>query len=97
MAPKKIKVENKKILLITWDDGSDSRIDLKKLRKNCPCANCVTERKNRPSNYIPLMSNVQFTLKDIKLVGSYAIQPAWGDGHDEGIFSFDFLSELAKI
>jgi DUF971 family protein len=28
-------------------------------------------------------------------VGTYAIQPFWADGHNTGIFSFDYLSEVA--
>lgn len=91
MSPKKIKVDDKKILFILWDDKSESRIPLVKLRKECPCANCVTDRQKQPANYIPLLSNAQLTLKDIKVVGSYAIQLVWQDGHDEGIYSFEFL------
>ncbi|MFI5145133.1 MAG: DUF971 domain-containing protein [Ignavibacteria bacterium] len=95
MAPKKIKVEDKKILFILWDNKTESRIPLGKLRKNCPCANCVTDRQKRPENYIPLLSNAQLTLKEIKIVGSYAIQPVWQDGHDEGIYGYEFLLELS--
>ena len=68
---------------------------MSKLRKNCPCAKCVTDKNKRPPTYIPLLSSVQLTLKDIKIVGSYAIQPVWMDDHDEGIYSFDFLKELS--
>jgi DUF971 family protein len=91
MSPKKIKVKDKKNLYILWDDSSESDISLVKLRKNCPCAYCVTERQKRSVNYIPLLSEVQLTLKDIKIIGSYAIQLVWQDGHDEGIYGYDYL------
>ncbi|HMD53902.1 MAG TPA: gamma-butyrobetaine hydroxylase-like domain-containing protein [Phycisphaerae bacterium] len=29
-------------------------------------------------------------------VGGYAIQPAWADGHNTGIYSFDYLKRIAK-
>ena len=96
MIPKKIKVQDKKYLYILWDDSSGSLIPLSKLRKYCPCANCVTDRQKKPSTYIPLLSTIQLTLKDIRIVGSYAIQPIWGDGHDEGIYSYEFLKELGE-
>jgi DUF971 family protein len=94
MIPQKISIADKKYLHILWEDGEESNILLSELRKNCPCANCVTDRQKRPSNYIPLLSEVQLTLKDIKIVGSYAIQLTWQDGHDEGIYSYEFLREL---
>jgi DUF971 family protein len=29
-------------------------------------------------------------------VGGYGIQPVWADGHDSGIYSFDYLRKLAE-
>ena len=29
------------------------------------------------------------------VVGGYAIQPVWGDGHATGIYSFDYLKRVA--
>lgn len=94
MQPQKIRVTDKKYLNILWDDGIETRILLSELRKNCPCANCVIERQKRKPNYIPLLSHAQFTLKDIKVVGSYALQLVWQDDHDEGIFSFELLKNI---
>jgi len=36
-----------------------------------------------------------FRLLRVANVGSYAIQPVWGDGHASGIFSFDLLRKVA--
>ncbi len=68
-------------------------LQLANLRKNCPCANCLAERLNRPETYIPLLASAQLTVKDIKQVGSYAIQLTWQDGHDSGIYTYDKLKE----
>ncbi len=78
---------------IEWDDGSDTMLQLAKLRKSCPCANCITERLNKPVTYIPLLASAQLTIKDIKQVGTYAIQLVWQDGHDSGIYTYDKLKE----
>ncbi len=94
MLPKKISIADKKYLQILWDDGEGCKILISELRKNCPCAICVTDRQKRPANYIPLLSNVQLTIKDIKVVGSYALQFIWKDGHDEGIYSYEFLKSF---
>ncbi|MBE2219534.1 MAG: DUF971 domain-containing protein [Ignavibacteria bacterium] len=76
-----------------WDDGSESMLMLANLRKSCPCANCIADRNNRPETYIPLLSSAQLTLKEVKPVGSYAIQLVWQDGHDSGIYTYDKLKE----
>lgn len=68
-------------------------LQLSNLRKSCPCASCVAEKENKPSTYIPLLSTAQLTVKDIKMVGNYAIQIVWQDGHDTGIYTFDKLKE----
>jgi DUF971 family protein len=36
-----------------------------------------------------------FQLARLELVGAYAVQPVWADGHRSGIFSFDYLRRLA--
>lgn len=96
MYPVKIDLQDKKILHIVWDDKAESFIPLVVLRKNCPCAHCVVERQNRLPSYIPLMSDAQKTLRDIKPVGTYAIQLYWQDGHDDGIYNYEFLRELGS-
>ncbi len=91
MTPKKISIKDKRYLYIIWEDNSESMLALSGLRKNCPCATCIAERNNQPASYIPLLSSVQLTLKDIKAVGSYAVQLFWQDGHDTGIFTYEKL------
>lgn len=93
MNPKKISVKDKRFLRIEWENGSESMILLSNLRKNCPCAVCFSERENRADNYIPLLSSVQLALKDIKVVGNYALQLVWQDGHDSGIYTYESLRE----
>jgi DUF971 family protein len=68
-------------------------LQLANLRKSCPCASCMAERLNRPVTYIPLLASPQLTIKDIKQVGTYAIQLSWQDGHDSGIYTYDKLKE----
>jgi DUF971 family protein len=84
-------------LAIKWDDGRESFIPLEKLRRHCPCAGCQGERDILGNFYKgpdqPLTPR-SFQLTRIVNVGGYAIQPVWADGHNTGIFSFDYLQEL---
>jgi len=85
-------------LAIKWDSGEESYIALEKLRRFCPCAGCNGERdimgnvyKAPPKPLTPLA----FQLREINYVGGYALQPRWGDGHNSGLYSFDYLQRLA--
>jgi DUF971 family protein len=37
-----------------------------------------------------------YEVKNIEVVGEYAIQITWKDGHNTGIFSWDYLKQLEK-
>ena len=85
-------------LAIRWSDGEESYLPLETLRRACPCAGCQGEpdalgHVDRPHvSYDPARS---FHLQGTHLVGGYALQPVWGDGHATGLYSFDLLRRLA--
>jgi DUF971 family protein len=87
-------------LAIKWDDGRESFILIESLRRHCPCAGCQGERDIMGNLYKgpdrPLTPPA-FQLLRIVNVGGYAIQPIWADGHATGIFSFDYLRQLADV
>lgn len=95
MYPLKIKLIEKKKLLINWNDGQEDLIELKELRKNCPCATCLSERDKQSKMYIPLFAENQITIKSIDQVGNYAIQINWNDGHNSGIYEYTFLKNYS--
>src|SRR5512140_3371562 len=86
-------------LAIKWDDGSESYLTLRKLREACPCAGCKGEpdilgRTNKAPD-LPLVPPA-WRIVRIVPVGNYAVQPVWADGHNTGIYSFDFLRRLTE-
>jgi len=87
-------------LAIKWEDGHESFVTLEKLRRYCPCAGCKGERDVMGKLYKgperPL-TPASFQLRGITLVGTYGMQPIWGDGHATGIFSFDYLQQVADV
>jgi DUF971 family protein len=84
-------------LAIKWSDGSECFIPLEQLRRHCPCAACKGEMDVMGNLYKGPEVQLQpesFVLKGLSLVGTYAIQPTWGDGHNSGIYSYDYLVRI---
>ncbi len=96
MHPVKIKIVDKKNLLIIWDDKDEELLNLKMLRKLCPCATCLADREKQSKMYIPIFADNQITVKTINQVGKYAIQITWNDGHSTGIYEYPFLKNLSE-
>jgi DUF971 family protein len=40
------------------------------------------------------LTDRSFELRALNRIGTYALQPVWGDGHATGIYSFDYLHRL---
>ena len=99
MSPKQLKIFEKNSLLITWQDDTESKINLEYLRKECPCATCKGEtvllKTYRPPKQT-FDNPEMFKIKNIETVGGYAIQITWKDGHNTGIYTYDYLKQLAK-
>ncbi|HZV33375.1 MAG TPA: DUF971 domain-containing protein [Verrucomicrobiae bacterium] len=85
-------------LAIKWEDGSESFVTLEKLRRHCPCAECKGETDimgNVYKNPEKALDPRAFHLVRLASVGTYAVQPFWADGHSTGIYSFDYLRNVA--
>ena len=85
-------------IAIKWNDSTESFINNKTLRERCPCANCSGESdvfgnvyKNKNTN---TSDSNKYKIVGYMHIGHYAIRIAWGDGHDAGIYSFDFMKSL---
>ncbi len=86
-------------LAVKWDDGTEDFIALEKLRHACPCAGCKGEVDILGNLYknpaLPLTVKA-FELVKFMSVGGYAIQPLWADGHNTGLYSFEYLRRMAS-
>jgi len=85
-------------LAIKWDDGSESFVPLEKLRLCCPCAGCQGERDVMGHLHKPPpqpLRPASFQIVRVASIGGYAVQPVWADGHNTGIYSFDYLRQVA--
>ncbi len=86
-------------LAIRWNDQIESYLDLETLRRACPCATCSGEPDALGHSEPPLAvydPDRAFQMKSYIIVGGYAFQPTWGDGHSTGLYTFPSLRELGR-
>ncbi len=98
--PTNIEVDLKqREVRITWADDYRSVYSLDYLRQICPCATCQEQRDNQDPLRVLSPGEAVVTHGEldpehqVELVGNYALQFFWSDGHNTGIYSFDFLRE----
>jgi DUF971 family protein len=85
-------------LAIAWNDSKESFFNLETLRRACPCAACGGEPDVLGHILRPHVNYTEksFQLTGFVLVGGYALQPRWADGHASGIYSFTYLRRLEQ-
>ncbi len=85
-------------LAIQWNDGTESYFRLEFLRRACPCAACGGEPDVLGNVVRPEVSytDKSFMLAGFGIIGGYALQPRWGDGHNTGLYAFQYLRRLAE-
>ncbi|MGH9445576.1 MAG: gamma-butyrobetaine hydroxylase-like domain-containing protein [Terriglobia bacterium] len=96
--PTKIKVDaGDGTLAIEWLDGHASHYGYQYLRDRCPCATCTgAEGHNAGSktpDAIPMFKKA-LRPERAEVVGRYAVQIFWNDGHSTGIYTFPYLRGL---
>lgn len=99
--PTRINLIKTDRLEVDWADGHKSVYPVTLLRSMCPCAQCKQmrdEQEKRRSALNILPGNYTGTISALgaQMVGNYAIQIDWSDGHGSGIYSFDYLREIGS-
>jgi DUF971 family protein len=90
----------KKELTVIWDDSHTSLYTFSLLRAGCPCAECRGGHDKMgdtpdPSVFSSDLPDSPITrIKTIVPVGSYGITPVWEDGHNAGIYRWEYLRTL---
>jgi DUF971 family protein len=93
--PTKIDPFTPEEMFVCWNSGARYALPYVELRFACPCASCIDE-----------MTGVRVLRKEtipqgikpssIQVVGRYALQVHWNDGHSTGMYHFDRLLELCQ-
>ncbi len=82
-------------MIVKWGSGETTLIPFIELRYQCKCAECVDEwtraRKLRRADIKPDIKPMS-----VEMVGRYALQIKWSDGHKTGIYPFEQLYQIGK-
>jgi len=82
-----------RVLEIAFSDGAQFRIPFELLRIYSPSAEV---QGHGPGQEVLQTGKRQVELMGLEPVGNYAVQPSFSDGHDTGIFSWDYLYSLGS-
>jgi DUF971 family protein len=80
-----------RVLDIAFDDGRAFSLPCEYLRVFSPSAEV---RGHGPGQEVLQVGKREVTINAIEPVGVYAVKLAFSDGHDTGIYSWDYLYEL---
>lgn len=91
--PAEIEKRGTEAVRVVWADGHVSDYPNPELRFACACALCVDEwTGERRVQRRDIRPDIQPT--GLSLVGNYAVQIAWSDGHSTGIYTFEHLRRV---
>ncbi len=93
-APTNITAHNKaKVLEVAFSDGATFRIPFELMRIYSPSAEVMG---HGPGQEVLQTGKRKVALLGLEPIGNYAVQPTFTDGHDTGIFSWDYLYFLGS-
>ena len=82
---------DKRMLTVAFDSGENFRLPAEYLRVESPSAE-VQGHGGDQKKIVPGKREV--TIQEIEQVGNYAVRLKFDDGHDTGLYSWDYLHEL---
>jgi len=92
LVPSGITLHQKsRVLEIAFEDGRHYRLPYEFLRVHSPSAEV---QGHGPGQEVLQVGKSKVEIRSIEPVGSYAIQPAFSDGHATGIYSWEYLRHL---
>ncbi|MEK9895103.1 MAG: DUF971 domain-containing protein [Burkholderiaceae bacterium] len=94
MTPQEMVVhQNSRVLALRYADGTELNIPIELMRVYSPSAEV---RGHGPGQEVLQTGKREVTIVSVQPVGNYAIQPTFSDGHDSGLFSWDYLHHLGR-
>jgi DUF971 family protein len=85
--------QQSRLLDIAFSDGRRFSLPYEFLRVYSPSAEV---RGHGPGQETLQAGKREVTIREVEPVGLYAIRPVFSDGHDSGIYSWDYLYELGE-
>ena len=87
--------DSESALIVSWQDGSHSRVGYRPLRIACRCALCIEEMTGKQL-LDPDSVPADVGIEGCKEVGLYGLQFEWTDGHTTGIYTWKRIKELGS-
>ena len=85
--------QQSRVLEIGFSDGREFRIPFELMRVYSPSAEV---QGHGPGQEVLQTGKREVGLTALEPIGNYAVQPTFSDGHDTGIFSWDYLYDLGS-
>lgn len=85
--------EISRVLEVTFSDGATFRLPFELMRVYSPSAEV---QGHGPGQEVLQTGKREVGLVALEPVGNYAVKPVFSDGHESGIFSWDYLYELGS-
>lgn len=85
--------QEQRLLKLSFDDGSKAELSCEYLRVYSPSAEV---RGHGPGQEVLQTGKEQVNITAIEPVGNYAVRLVFSDGHDTGLYAWNFLIELAQ-
>lgn len=85
--------QGSRLLEISFDDGNSAMLSCEFLRVYSPSAEV---RGHSPGQEVLQTGKENVNITGIEPVGNYAIKLIFSDGHDTGLYSWDYLYDLAR-
>ena len=85
--------QQSRVLQVGFDDGCEFRIPFELMRVYSPSAEV---QGHGPGQEVLQTGKRDVGLTALEPVGNYAVQPTFSDGHDTGLFSWDYLYFLGS-
>ena len=82
-----------RLLRISFDDGSDFELSCEFLRIHSPSAEV---RGHGPGQETLQLNKEDVSITAVEPVGNYGVKLIFDDGHDTGIYSWDYLHDLGS-
>lgn len=99
--PVHLDLKKEKGLTVQWSDGRASFYPIAHLRKWSPSADARALRDEMASNPLTVLpssvadhAGEPITATDIEMIGNYAVRITFSDGHDTGIYSWEYLKQI---
>ena len=100
--PVHLDLKKDKGLIVKWDDGAVSFYPIEYLRKYSPSADARQLREEMERNPLTVLPDSvakqsgPIVATGAEMVGNYAIKIAFSDGHDTGLYTWEYLREIDR-